>query len=264
MRLLGGKVAIVTGSAGGLGAGIARHLSAEGATVICADLVDASGVVATLSPARSGEHRAAQLDASDKEAFEALIADVAGEHGHLDILCNNAGIYDSQPIVEATDDSFWRQFQVNTWSTFIGSRAAARVMRDQGAGRIINTASQLAKVARAGSGIYAGSKAAVVAITQALALELAPYGITANCICPGTMHTRLMTDDEGRPADEVASALGVDVDTAFRSYIDAHIPLGRLGRPDDVGALATFLASDGAAFITGAALNLTGGEQVFF
>jgi NAD(P)-dependent dehydrogenase (short-subunit alcohol dehydrogenase family) len=261
MSRLEGKVAIVTGSAGGLGEGIARRLAAERATVVCADLADAGPVVGALP---GTGHRAERLDVTDRAAVEAAIAAVVEDYGRLDILCNNAGTYDSQPLLEATDESFRRQFEINTWSTFIACRAAGRVMRDQGSGRIINTASQLAKVARPGSGIYAGSKSAVILMTQALALELAPYGVTANCICPGTMHTRMMTDEDGRPADDVAADLGVDVDTAFRGYIDAHIPVGRLGRPSDMGSLVAWLASDDAAFVTGSALNLTGGEQVFF
>jgi NAD(P)-dependent dehydrogenase (short-subunit alcohol dehydrogenase family) len=264
MTSLAGRVAIVTGAAGGLGEGIARRLAAEGAHVVSADVADAAPVATSLPEAGGPGHRAARVDVTDKQAFEALIACVIRDYGRLDILCNNAGTYDSQPIVEATDESFRRQFEVNAWSTFVGCRAAGRVMRDQGGGRLINTASQLGRVARAGSGVYAASKAAVIMITQALALELGPYGVTANCICPGTMHTRLMTDESGRPADEVAAGLGVDVDTAFRGYIDAHIPVGRLGRPADIGAMAAFLASEDAAFITGSAINVTGGEQVFW
>jgi NAD(P)-dependent dehydrogenase (short-subunit alcohol dehydrogenase family) len=265
MTLLEDKIAIVTGSAGGLGEGIARRMAAEGATVICADLADAGPVADSLPAVDDGPgHCAVRIDVTDKDAFESVIADAVSDYGRLDVLCNNAGTYDSQPIVEATDESFRRQFEINAWSTFVGCRAAGRIMRAQGSGRLINTASQLAKIARPGSGVYAGSKAAVIMMTQALALELGPHGVTANCICPGTMHTRMMTDEKGRPADDVAAELGVDVDTAFRGYIDAHIPVGRLGRPTDIGAVAAFLASDDAAFITGSALNVTGGEQVFW
>jgi NAD(P)-dependent dehydrogenase (short-subunit alcohol dehydrogenase family) len=262
---LAGKVAIVTGAASGLGRGMAERFAREGALVICADRADASDLAAVLPASSDGRPaEAARVDVTDRDAVEALIARTTGEHGRLDVLVNNAGTYDSQEIADATDESFRRQFEVNTWSVFVACRAAARVMREQRGGRIINTASQLGRVARAGSGVYAGSKAAVILMTQALALELAPYGVTANCICPGTMHTAMMTDESGRPADDVAADLGVDVETAFRGYIDAHIPVRRLGRPADVGALATWLASDESAFMTGAALNLTGGEQVFF
>lgn len=131
MTSLAGRVAIVTGSAGGLGEGIARRLAAEGARVVCADIADAGPVAASLPEAGNPGHRAARLDVTDKEAFETLITEVASEYGRLDVLCNNAGTYDSQPIVEATDASFRRQFEINAWSTFVGCRAAGRVMRDQ-------------------------------------------------------------------------------------------------------------------------------------
>lgn len=265
MSKLEGKTAIVTGAASGLGAGIARRLAADGALVVCADLNDAAPVVAEMPPpAGGGEHAAIVLDVTDGAAVEAAIAEVAARTGRLDVICNNAGTYDSQPIVEATDDSFRRQFEINTWSVFLACRAAGRVMREQGGGRVINTASHLGKVARPGSGVYAASKAAVMMITQALALELAPYGVTANCICPGTMLTPMMTDSSGRPAEEVAAELGVDVETAFGDYIGTHIPVGRLGRPADMGAMVSWLASDESGFMTGTSLNLTGGEQVAF
>jgi 3-oxoacyl-[acyl-carrier protein] reductase/sorbitol-6-phosphate 2-dehydrogenase len=265
MTNLSGKVAIVTGAAGGLGEAIALSLAECGAAVVCADLRDAGSVVESLPPSQTeGGHRSLQVDVTSKSDFETAIAGVVDDYGRLDVLCNNAGTYGSEPITEASDESFRRQFEVNTWSTFVGCRAAGRVMRDQGAGRLINTASQLGRVARPGSGVYAASKAAVIMLTQALALELGRFGVTANCICPGTMHTAMMTDESGRPADEVAAELGTDVDTAFAGYIDAHIPVGRLGRPCDIGAAAAFLASDDSSFITGSALNVTGGEQVFW
>jgi 3-oxoacyl-[acyl-carrier protein] reductase len=265
MGRLEGKIAIVTGSASGLGEGMARRFAAEGAVVICADIADTAALVAELPRAAEGPaHAAARVDVTDRDAVESLLADAVAEHGRLDVLVNNAGTYDSQDIVDATDESFRRQFELNTWSVFVACRAAGRIMRDQGSGRIVNTASQLGKVARPGSGVYAGSKSAVILMTQALALELAPHGVTANCICPGTMHTAMMTDEEGRPADDVAAEQGTDVETAFREYIDANIPVGRLGLPADMGSLATWLASDESGFMTGAALNLTGAEQVWF
>lgn len=265
MSRLAGKVAIVTGSATGLGEGMARRFAAEGATVICADLADASGLAAELPAGSDGRPAAAaRVDVTDREAVEALLTGTRGDYGRLDVLVNNAGTYDSQPIIEATDESFRRQFEINTWSVFVACRAAGRIMCEQEGGRIINTASQLGKVARPGSGVYAGSKSAVILMTQALALELAPYKVTANCICPGTMQTAMMTDETGRPAAEVAAEQGTTVEDAFRGYIDANIPVGRLGQPTDMGALATWLASDESGFMTGAALNLTGAEQVWF
>lgn len=263
MGRLEGRVAIVTGAAGGLGGGIARRFASEGATVLCADLADASEIAAELEAA-GGSAQAVRLDVTDRDGFEAVIADAVREHGKLDILCNNAGVFEIGDIVDASDESFRRSFEINTWAVFISCRAAGRAMREQGYGRIVNVASQLGKVARGGAGVYSASKAAVIALTQALALELAPHGVTANCICPGTMLTPLMSDENGRPAVEIAAEQGTDVETALAAYIEAKIPVGRFGRPSDMGELATWLACEESAFMTGSALNLSGGEQVFF
>jgi 3-oxoacyl-[acyl-carrier protein] reductase/sorbitol-6-phosphate 2-dehydrogenase len=222
-------------------------------------------VAASLPPGSDGRKSSASIiDVTDKEAVEATIASVVDQHGRLDILVNNAGTYGVAEIVEASDESFNQQFAVNVWSVFVASRAAGRQMKEQRWGRIINTASQLGKVARAGYGIYSASKGAVILLTQALALELGPFGVTANCICPGSMATALLSDAQGRPGLEVAAERGIDVNEAFADYIDAKIPVGRLGTPADMGALATWLASDEGGFMTGSAVNLTGGEQVFF
>jgi len=265
MRKLDGKIALVTGAAQGLGEGIARRFAAEGALVFCADRLDAGTVAASLPMSSDGRKSSAvMLDVTDKDALEAAIGGIAAEHGRLDILVNNAGTYRVADIVDDTDESFHLQFAVNTFAVFVACRAAGRLMKEQRWGRIINTASQLGKVARARYGLYSASKGAVILMTQALALELGPYGVTANCICPGSMATALLTDSNGRPGLEVAKERGVDVNTAFADYIRANIPVGRLGEPADMGSIATWLASEEGGFMTGAAVNLTGGEQVFF
>ncbi|NIH87488.1 SDR family NAD(P)-dependent oxidoreductase [Amycolatopsis granulosa] len=265
MGKLDGKTAIVTGAAQGLGEGIARRFADEGATTIIVDRADASDLADGLPLSSAGKKATAVVaDVTDSAVAEMVIAETVGRHGRLDILVNNAGTYRVRNIIDETDESFQKQFAVNTYAVFAWSRAAGRGMRDQGWGRIISTSSQLGKVAREGYGIYSASKAAVILLTQALALELGPYGVTANAICPGTMATQLLSTADGRPGMEYAAELGVDLDTAFRDYVAERIPVGRLGVPGDIGALAAFLASDDGGFITGAALNLTGGEQVFF
>ena len=255
MGRLDSKVAVVTGSARGLGAGIARAFGREGALVVCADLSDASETAASLP---MGE--AMHLDVTDRAAAAAAFDDIVARHGSLDILANNAGI--GQPIADVvdTDDAVIdRVFAVNVRGVVNCSSAAVKHMRRQGRGKIINTASQTGKQAWPGWGIYSASKFAVVGLTQVMALELVKDGITVNAICPGTMVTDMMYTGFG----EAAAQAGADRDQMIAEKA-ASIPMGRMGTAEDVGALALFIASDECSFTTGAQFNLTGGEMVWF
>jgi NAD(P)-dependent dehydrogenase (short-subunit alcohol dehydrogenase family) len=260
MGRLDNRIALVTGSARGLGEGIARAFAREGAVVVCADVTDAGPVAASLPPAPDGRtSKAVSLDVTNTGEVERTIADVVAEFGALDILANNAGV--AQPIremVDTTDDVIERVFAVNVRGVIACSRAAGRVMREQGRGRIVNTASQVAKRPWPGWGTYSASKAAVVAITQVMALELAP-AVTVNCICPGTMLTEMTRTGFG----EGAATAGRDRDEMLAEHAQT-IPLGRLGTADDIGNMAAWIASDEACYTTGAAFNLTGGEQFLF
>lgn len=260
------RVAFVTGTASpqGLGAGIARSLAEAGATVYCISRSSSEIVTASLPTPLGQQHADRPADVTDRAAIESIMDEIVDRHGRLDVVVNNAGIFERRPVDEETDESFRSQFEVNTYAVFVATRKAAQLMKKQDAGRIINIASQLGKIGRHSLSIYAASKGAVILFSQSVALELAPFGITVNCICPGTMYTKLLTTADAQPADEYAARLGVDVDTAFEALIAAKIPVGRLGRPEDVGAASAWLASDRASFVTGAALNVTGGEQIFF
>ena len=261
MGRLDDKVAVVTGSSRGLGEGIARRLAAEGAAVVCADVLDASEVAASLPAAPGGAPaKALHLDVTDNDAVVEALGEVAGEYGSLDILANNAGV--AQPILEmidTPDDVIDKVFAVNVRGLINCSRAAARIMAENMWGRIINTASQTGKAAWAGWGVYSVSKFAVVGITQVMALELARYNITVNAVCPGTMFTDMTKTGFGM----AAQMQNRDRDEMLAEHIEG-IPMKRLGTAEDIGAMAAFLASDDAQFTTGASLNLTGGEQVFF
>lgn len=261
MGRLDDKVAVVTGSSRGLGEGIARHLAAEGAAVVCADVLDASEVAESLPSAPSGARASAvHLDVTDSDRVEEVMRGIAAEYGSLDILCNNAGV--AQPIAEVIDtpdEVIDTVFAVNVRGVINCSRSAAHIMKENMWGRIINTASQTGKVAWPGWGIYSVSKFAVVGLTQVMALELAPYNVTVNAICPGTMFTNMTKTGFGMAAQMV----GREREELLAEHI-ATIPMNRLGTADDIGAMAAFLASDDAKFTTGASLNLTGGEQVFF
>lgn len=252
---LDGRVAVVTGGARGLGAGIADRLARAGARVVIADVTDGADTAAALD---GSGHEARELDVTDTSAVEALTRSVAADLGSLDILVNNAGV--SQPIgtmVDTTDEVIDRVFAVNVRGVIACSRAAARIMLEQGRGRIINVASQTGKRAWPDWGVYSASKFAVVGITQVMAQELAPT-VAVNAICPGTMMT-----DMTRGGFSASLAEGDSLEKALAAKA-ATIPFGRLGTADDIGAMAAWLASDDCSFTTGATLNLTGGEEVFF
>ena len=252
---LEGRVAVVTGGARGLGAGIADHLAQAGARVVIADVIDGAATAAGL---QGSGHEFRALDVTDTAAVERTMTAVLGDLGSLDILVNNAGI--SQPIgklIDTTDDVIDRVFAVNVRGLIACSRAAARIMLDQGRGKIINMSSQTGKRAWPDWGVYSASKFAVVGITQVMAQELAPT-IAVNAICPGTMMS-----DMARTGFSASLAPGDTLEASFARKA-ATIPFGRLGTADDVGAMAAWIASDACGFTTGATFNLTGGEEVFF
>jgi NAD(P)-dependent dehydrogenase (short-subunit alcohol dehydrogenase family) len=258
---LDGRVALVTGAAKGLGAGIAQRLAEEGATVLCGDVLDA-GPVAGRLPRRkaSPPHESITLDIAETGAVERVVADALRRHGHIDVLVNNAAIaHRVAPVLDLDDATIDHVFAVNVRGTIACSRAVGRAMRERGSGRIINIASQVGKAPWAGHGAYSASKAAVIALTQAMALELAATGVFVNCICPGTMATDQM---RGGFAD-TARQLGRDADELIAEKA-ASMPFGRMGTPADAGAMVAWLASADASFTTGATFNLTGGESVAF
>jgi NAD(P)-dependent dehydrogenase (short-subunit alcohol dehydrogenase family) len=260
MGRLDDRVALVTGGSRGLGEGIARHLAAEGAVVVCADVLDATETASSLPASPSGRKgKAVHLDVTDTAEVDEVIADVGREFGSLDILCNNAGV--AQPIahvVDTPDEVIDRVFAVNVRGVIACTRAAARLMKAQMRGRIINTASQVGKTAWPDWGVYSASKAAVIGITQVTAVELAPWNIQVNAICPGTMLTNMTrTGMSGYLKDDMTLEQMI-------ADKEATIPMKRLGTPDDIGNLVAFLASDECSFTTGAAINLTGGEMVSF
>lgn len=259
--MLDGKIALVTGGARGLGAGIARRFAVEGATVVIGDVIEGSETAAALDGGDSRPHEYVHLDVSDTAEVETVVAGVAERRGRLDVLANNAGVaHPTMPVHETPDREIDRVYNVNVRGLIACSRVAARIMIDQGrGGRIINTASQTGKLAWPDWGVYSASKAAVIAITQVMAVELAAHEITVNAICPGTMVTDMMRTGFGQTAERV----GTDVEALIEAHAKS-IPLGRMGTAEDMGAMAAWIASDDASFTTGASLNLTGGEQVFF
>ena len=244
---LRGKVAIVTGGSSGIGAGIARALGAQGATVIVnytASKDGADAVVAAIADA-GGTASAVQADMSQETDVVRLFETVIAEHGKLDVLINNAGVAQFEMAESLTEEAFHRQFNVNVLGYFLAIREAVRHFGD-GGGSIVNISSILSTHPSPGTSIYAATKGAVDTMTYALARELGPRGIRVNAVMPGYTNTRAT---EGNFAGELGERLL------------AETPLGRFGEPEDIAPTVLFLASDDAHWISGESIRATGGAR---
>jgi NAD(P)-dependent dehydrogenase (short-subunit alcohol dehydrogenase family) len=238
--LLTDKIAIVTGAGRGIGEGITRKLAHEGATVVCADLNEADAK----SVASSLEHDAigVRLDVSNSAECDAVVNDVHERYGRLDILVNNAGINRDAMLHKMTDEQWNLVIAVDLSGVFFMTRAASRIMRAAGKGRIVNISSA-SWMGNIGQANYAAAKAGVIGLSRTAAKELARAQVTVNAICPGFIDTQMT---RGIP-------------DAIREQQVAKIPLGRVGQPADIAALVAFLASDEAGYITGEVINVGGG-----
>lgn len=245
-KLLTNKTAIVTGAAKGLGRAVAQGLASEGATVIVSD-IDQAGAKAVADTLEGAEAQA--CDVRDDARVEALVNDVAGRHGRVDIMVANAGIATVTPIAEMTME-MWRSVQaVNLDGVFSSIRHAGRSMAASGGGSIIAMASITGFAGSPLIAHYAAAKAGVINLVKTAAVEFKAFGIRVNAICPGWIGTDLVLDHK----HEFEQILGIDFDAA----IDAA--QGRLGEVGDVAPLAVFLASDRSRFSTGSAFVVDGG-----
>lgn len=235
-----GRVAIVTGAASGIGAAITRRLLAEGGHVVAGDL-DADRV----PDGATG----VTVDVTDPESVQELVDRCVAAHGRIDILCNNAGVGGVTDVVHCSIDEWDRIFAVNARGVFLGMRAALPHMIAAGHGVIVNIASVAASVGLADRAAYSASKGAVVALTRQAAVQYADRGIRCNSVSPGTVDSPWV----GRLLD------AADDPTAARAALVARQPLGRLGTPDEVADVVTYLAADAASFVTGADWLIDGG-----
>jgi 3-oxoacyl-[acyl-carrier protein] reductase len=230
-------IAIVTGAARGIGEAIARRLHADGHRVVLADIADASALAVELGD----RAEAVELDVRELASWERLLMMVGGD---VHALVNNAARTEFRPFWEVDLDEWDDVLATNVRGTYLGCRVVGAALRERGSGRIVNLASDAAFAASGASGPhYAASKAAVLAVTRRAATELAPYGVTVNAVAPAAIDSPL--------AREV-----------LRDRLEqkvADIPVGRLGRADEVAALVSFLMSEDAGYITGATLDANGG-----
>jgi meso-butanediol dehydrogenase / (S,S)-butanediol dehydrogenase / diacetyl reductase len=253
---LQGRRALVTGAGTGIGRAIARALRGAGATLAITDL-DLSAAEAVA--AELGEPAIALgLDVTDAAATGAVVREVRDRLGGLEIVCANAGVSTMRPVVDLSEAEWDHNFAVNAKGVFLTNQAAVRCWLEAGVpGVIVNTASLAGKMAAPLLAHYSASKFAVVGFTQALAREVAAKGIRVNCVCPGLVRTSMQ-------AREVAWEAGLRA-MSPQAVLDEYVamtPLGRLEEPEDVADAVVFLASDAARFITGEALNVTGGVRM--
>lgn len=249
MNRLKGKVAVVTGASKGIGAAIAEHLAAEGASVVVnysSSKAGADAVVRRITE-KGGKASAVQADVSKPEDIKRLFAQTKAAYGKLDILVNNAGVYEFAPLASVTPEHFHKQFNLNVLGLLLVTQEAVKLMATAG-GSIINISSVAGPMPVENASVYSGTKAAVDAITVALSKELGPKKIRVNSLNPG------MVETEGLHAAGIA-------ESDFRKMVETQTPLGRIAQPDDIARVAVFYASDEAGWVTGQTLILAGGQR---
>jgi NAD(P)-dependent dehydrogenase (short-subunit alcohol dehydrogenase family) len=251
MGRLDGKVALITGSASGIGEATARLFAAEGAKVVIADIQDKRGKNVAAEIGADYVH----VDVSKEEEIKAAIDYTVDHYGRLDCLFNNAGIAGAvAPLNEETVEMFNRTMAVNLRGVFLGTKYAAKVMHKQGSGSIINTSSTAAIRTGYGNHIYSASKAGVLQFTKSVAMELGESNIRVNCVLPGFIPTPMIAMARGVPVDEADSKLPV-IEEAFKTAQ----PIRRSGSTMDIAKAVLWLASDDSSFVNGQALVVDGG-----
>ncbi|HVS40364.1 MAG TPA: glucose 1-dehydrogenase [Gemmataceae bacterium] len=242
-----GQVAVVTGASKGIGAAVAEHLAAAGAAVVVNYASSKTGAEAVVNRIRQagGEAVAVQADVSKPEDVRRLFAESKKAFGKLDILVNNAGVYEFAPLGAISVEHFHKHFDLNVLGLLLATQEAVKQFGPAG-GSIVNISSVAAALTPPNTSVYSASKAAVNAITRALAAELGPRKIRVNAVAPGVIET------EGLHTSGIA---GSD----FQKGAEAQTPLGRIGRPEDVAPAVVFLASPESAFTTGETLYISGG-----
>ncbi|MDB5056059.1 MAG: 3-oxoacyl-(acyl-carrier-protein) reductase [Bacilli bacterium] len=252
------KIALITGAGAGIGRSIALKLAAMGATIVVSDirLEAAEETLSALTP-QEISHEARSLDVTKKEDVQSAVKEIVNKYGKIDILMNNAGVSTMQTIEHLTEQEWDFNFDVNMKGLFFCTQAVIPYMKSQRSGKIINTASMAGKKGVPLLAHYAASKWGVIGFTKSAALELAPYGITVNCVCPGFVKTSM----QERELIWEAELRGMTPEQVKEEYI-RNTPLGRLCTAEDVAKAVGFYASPESDFVTGGAMDVTGGADL--
>lgn len=247
-KKLEGKVAVVTGASKGIGASIARHLAAEGASVVVnyASSKDGADKVVAQITGKGGKAIAVQGDVAKQADIDKLFNQTKKKYGRLDILVNNAGVYEFAPLEAITEAQFHKIFNLNVLGLLLTTQTAVKYLGEGGS--VINIGSAVSRITPPTSVVYTATKGAVDAITGVLSRELGPKKIRVNSLNPG------MVETEGVHS---AGFIGSD----FEKGALAQTPLGRIGQPEDIGPIAVFLASDDSRWLTGEQLLASGGMR---
>jgi 3-oxoacyl-[acyl-carrier protein] reductase len=242
---LSGKVALITGSARGIGRSIAEAFSAEGAIVVVNDVGSDAGARETLAAitGSGGNGTVEMFDVSDPAAVDAGVNNILAAHTRIDVLVNNAGITRDNLLLRMSEEEFDAVIRVNLKGTYLMTKTVTRHMMKQRSGKVVNISSVVGMMGNAGQSNYAAAKAGIIGFTKAAARELAPRNITVNAIAPGFIRT----------------AMTAGLPEAVQKAFLAQIPLGRFAEPQEVAELALFLASDASSYITGQVIGLNGG-----
>jgi meso-butanediol dehydrogenase / (S,S)-butanediol dehydrogenase / diacetyl reductase len=249
------RLALITGAGRGIGLAIALRLAQEGARIIAVDINPDLAASTRLAVETLGRPCLDMVcDISNRQAIYTLVDQAQKKMGRIDILVNNAGVHQVRPILEISEADIDFMFGVNVKGVFFCTQAVASAMIKAGQGKIINMASHAGKRGGPNSAHYGASKAAVISLTRSWALALAPHHINVNAVCPGTVDTDMWAKID----EDTAVMMGLPKGEVLRQTVE-RIPLGRVETPDDVAGLVAFLASADADYMTGQAINITGG-----